>query len=135
MRVPSERCFGGGTVKRTPMPPRRSPLRARTPLAKSAPARGKPLRQVSKKRAKENRVRAAVIAGLYPERPRCDCGCGRLADDVHEILSRARGGSITDGANFAGVAPVCHNATTDEAPFGYELGLSVHSWGAQRGVA
>ena len=115
---------------------RRTPLRARTPLtAKTAPRRGRPLRQVSKKRAKENRVRAAVIAGLYPERPRCDCGCGRLADDVHEILSRARGGSITDGANFAAVARFCHNAITDEAPFGYELGLSVHSWDAQRGVA
>jgi hypothetical protein len=110
-------------------PAGRIPAKA-APNRRKPPGRRKPLRPVSKKRAKENRVRAAVIAELYPERPRCACGCGRLADDVHEILSRARGGSITDPGNLAPVARVCHDAITDEAPFGYELGLSVHSWDA-----
>jgi len=91
------------------------------------------LRQVSKKRAAENRVRAAVVAEMYPERPRCACGCGRLADDVQEILSRARGGSITDGANFAPLARFCHREATDEAPWAYAKKLVVHSWEAPRG--
>lgn len=113
---------------------RRTPLRARTGLAtKTAPRRGTSLRQVSKKRAAENRVRAALIAELYPERPRCACGCGRLADDIHEILSRARGGSITDGSNFAPLARFCHREATDEAPWAYEKRLVIHSWEASRG--
>jgi hypothetical protein len=33
-------------------------------------------------------------------------GCGRWADDAHELLSRARGGSIVDPDN---IRPVCRD--------------------------
>jgi hypothetical protein len=100
-------------VKRSPMPPRTAPIR-----------------RVSARRAAENRERAKVTAVLFPPGTLCACGCGRLATDVHEILSRARGGSITDPPNLAPVARwPCHNAITDEAfPDAYAKGLSRHSW-------
>jgi hypothetical protein len=96
------------------------------------PPRTVPIRRVSVKRAAENRERAKVIAVLFPAHeppPLCACGCGRLATDVHEILSRARGGSITDPPNLAAVARwPCHEAITDEAADAYRKGLSRHSW-------
>lgn len=122
---------------------RRTPLVARTPLGRGKPLgrharlethstlhRGGPLRQVSTKRARENRQRAAVIDQLWPGRI-VQCwreGCPRLADDVHEIRTRARGGSITDPANLAPLCRACHDETTNEAPWAYSQGLLVHSW-------
>lgn len=88
------------------------------------------LRPVSPKRARENRQRAAVIDQLWPGRI-VQCwreGCPRFADDVHEIQTRARGGSITDPANLAPLCRECHGEATREAPWAYEQGLLVHSW-------
>ena len=60
------------------MPPRTQPLARTGGLARyTALTRGSglqrrtPLRQVSAKRAAENRARKAMIARLYPERPLC----------------------------------------------------------------
>jgi hypothetical protein len=89
------------------------------------------LRPVSARRARENRQRRKMIRALYPERPLCVVPwCFQWADDGHEPLTRARGGSITDPGN---VVPVCrrHNEElTLEPSWGYELGLLVHSWDA-----
>jgi hypothetical protein len=135
-------------VKQTPMPPRKAPLarraglETRTPLASVTPLRSAGtltrtgrLKPVSKKRAGENRERRAMVTRLYPERPRCACGCGRLADDLHEILSRARGGSIVDPGNCVPLARYCHDQATNEDPRFYDLGLVVHSWPAERADA
>jgi hypothetical protein len=54
--------------------------------------------------------------------------CRRLADDLHEPLTRARCGSIVDPDN---AEPVCrdHNGElTKEPVWGYELALLVHEW-------
>ena len=106
-------------------------LTTRTPLR-----RGKPLRQVSRKRARENRQRAAIIDQLWPGRVvQCwRAGCTRLADDVHEILTRGRGGSITDPGNLAPMCRSCHGEATNEARWAYDQGLLVHSWPAGREV-
>ena len=88
------------------------------------------IKPVSARRARENRERRAMVNRLWPERPRCACGCGRLADDLHEIKSRARGGSIVDPANCVPLARVCHDKATNEDPRMYRLGLVVHSWEA-----
>ena len=91
--------------------------------------RNKGLRAVSAKRARENRERKAMAKARFPERPRCVVPwCPRMADDLHEPLTRARGGSITDPDN---TVPVCrqHNEElTMEPAWGYELGLLKHSW-------
>jgi 5-methylcytosine-specific restriction endonuclease McrA len=122
-------------MKRTTVPPRTKPMARGKGLARSGSLtpgtrlqQHTPLRPVSRKRAAENRVRRAMVTALYPERPRCACRCGRLADDLHEILSRARGGSITDPANCVPLARYCHDQATSEDPRMYALGLVVHSW-------
>lgn len=124
-------------MKRTPMPPRATPMPRGKELARAGGlTQVTPLQQrtrikpVSRKRAAENRERRAMVTRLYPERPRCACGCGRLADDLHEILSRARGGSITDPANCVPLARYCHDKATNEDPRFYAAGLVVHSWEA-----
>lgn len=63
----------------------------------------KPLPAVSNKRAKENRERSKALRDTFGQHPLC-ARCGRRADDAHELLSRARGGSIVDPAN---IAPLC----------------------------
>ena len=112
---------------------KRSPLHRKTPLhSYAALSRSKPLPQVSRKRARENRQRAAVIDRLWPGRI-AQCwrdGCPRLADDIHEIQTRARGGSITDPANLAPLCRPCHDEATNDAPWAYEQGLLAHSWEA-----
>jgi hypothetical protein len=79
------------------------------------------MRQVSKKRAALLRQRRKVIAETFGRYPRCG-GCGPLAElgvtremtgcdgratEVHEPLSRARGGSIVDPANMVPLGR-CH---------------------------
>lgn len=99
---------------------------------KQAQKARKPLPVASKKRRKEQTERTAMIREVYPERPRCAVPfCTRMADDLHEVLSRARGGSITDPENCVPLCRPHHNAITDTEPaWAYELGLLKHSWDA-----
>lgn len=103
-----------------------------------------PIRPVSGKRRAENRQRRAMVAELYGgERPLCAVWllrqpewCTRWADDAHEPLSRARGGSITDPENSAPLCRACHTLITDEEPdWAYEAKLLIHSWDAPGGAA
>ena len=111
---------------------RGKPLARRTRLAGGEPpVRRTPLPRVSAKRARTNRERSAMVRGLWPDmRPVCVVqGCSRLADDVHEPLSRARGGSITDPENAVPVCRPHHDELTfGELGWAYEQGLKVHSW-------
>jgi hypothetical protein len=130
-------------MKRSPMPPRKKPLRNTTPLAQGKPLerktpmpRGKgldrsaPIRQQSAKRKQANRERRAMANAMFPDgAPPCIVPwCGQWADDLHEPLTRARGGSIVEPDN---AVPTCrrHNSElTGEPPWGYELHLLVHEW-------
>ena len=58
------------------------------------------MRAVSKKRAALLRVRKKVTDQMIPICVRC----GKRADDAHEVVSRARGGSIVDREN---IVPLC----------------------------
>jgi 5-methylcytosine-specific restriction endonuclease McrA len=127
-------------VKRTGMPERTTPLERHAGLSRSVPLqRGGPLRPVSGRRAADNRARRKVVGQLYGgERPACvRPGCWRLADDVHEPLTRARGGSITDPENMAALCRPCHDEVTfkptSELSWAYEAGLLVHSWDGSAG--
>ena len=71
------------------------------------------MRQVSLKRELENRKRRRVIAELYAESPWCArCGRASLMLDGHELLSRARGGSITNPDNIVLLCRPCHSHIT-----------------------
>jgi hypothetical protein len=108
---------------------------------KIAATKRQPISPVSRKRAAENRERAALIKKLYPERPRCvRPGCPWLADDIHENLSRARsGGIITDPDMWRPLCRRCHDEITfrpeSELQWAYDAGLLVHSWDAAGGAA
>ena len=125
-------------MKRSPMPLRTKPLpRHKGPRSRPALTPGKPLgrharlKPVSDKRRVENRERRAMKERRWPngERPRCARpSCPRLADDLHEILTRARGGLITDEANTAPLCRQDNDELTLEPAWGYELGLLRHSW-------
>ncbi len=125
---------------------RTAPLRRGGPLARSVPllpgsgqarsaATRKPLPPVSDKRRAENRERRAMASRRFADDPRCIVPrCTRMADDLHEPLTRARGGSIADEEN---TVPVCRQHNDDltlEPEWGYRLHLLRHSWAADRPV-
>jgi hypothetical protein len=98
------------------------------------------LRPVSAKRQAENRERRAMVAAMFGgETPLCWVPwCNAWADDLHEPLSRARGGSITDPGNAFPLCRPHHDQVTfrpekSELGWAYELGLLVHSWDAPAG--
>jgi hypothetical protein len=100
---------------------KRTPLRRRTPI-----------RRISRKRARENTERRAMLQARYPGITPCEVPyCNRVADDAHEPLTRARGGSITDPANVKAVCRPHHDEITFEEPeWAYRLGFLKHSWEA-----
>lgn len=72
---------------------------------------------VSEKRRAKQRERQKVIARMQRfGRPACQVRwegiCTGLADDAHELRSRARGGSITDPENIVPVCRPCHDHLT-----------------------
>lgn len=61
---------------------------------------------------------------------RVHSGPERRAVDVHEVLTRARGGSIYDPTNCLGVCRPCHDWIGDHPLEAAALGLVKHSWAA-----
>ena len=107
---------------------KRSPLRRGGPLKRRTP-----LRHMSRKRSKQQRLRREMVHDELSKRELCEAGarirvyrksdlgkayagnrddrgyrCGGLAVDLHEPLTRARGGSILDPANTFAVCRTCH---------------------------
>jgi hypothetical protein len=132
--------------------PRKKPLGRSAELARTGPwasvvplqgyttlHRYQGIRPVSAKRRAENRERRAMVAALTGgERPLCAAWvalqpewCTQWADDAHEPLSRARGGSITDPENCALLCRACHDVITfrpeSETEWAFRLGLIKHS--------
>jgi hypothetical protein len=113
---------------------RSAPLASVTPIQRLAPLqRVGPVSPVSDRRRAENRQRRAMVAGLFGgETPLCWLPwCGAWADDLHEPLSRARGGSITDPGNALPLCRPHHDQVTfrpeSEIPWAYRLGVLRHS--------
>lgn len=106
-------------MKRTPLK-RKTELK-RTQLDSSSELKRRtPLRQMSKKRQREQRQRRDFVAATLAARPRCQAGplirgtdrihpCYVWSSDVHEPLTRARGGSILDPDNAVAVCRSCHD--------------------------
>ena len=101
--------------------------------------RGGPLRQVSAKREAENREREKAKAvvrqrarggcearGVFARNwPEIDCW-GPF--DFHEVMTRARGGSITDPSNILMVCRRHHDWITAHPVESAEVGLVRNSW-------
>jgi hypothetical protein len=118
-------------VKNTSMPARTKPMARGKGLERGAgPERKTGLKSMSNKRRRVNRVRRKVAHETFGANPVCAVPkCGQWADDAHEPLTRARGGSITDPNNMV---PLCrwHNdeLAAEEPAWAYPLGLLKHSW-------
>jgi Autographiviridae endonuclease len=93
------------------------------------------MRRVSAKQAARQRERRKLAAS-YVVPPLCAVPwCQRPADDLHEALSRARGGSTTDEANIRPLCRPCHGVITDTEPmWAYALGLLLRSHPADPAV-
>jgi hypothetical protein len=80
----------------------------RTPLTRSTP-----LRYRSKRAEAVYRLRRPLVAHLLAENPRCQYpACSRPSVDCHELLSRARGGSVLDPANIRCICRPHHDWIT-----------------------
>jgi hypothetical protein len=90
------------------------------------------MRRVSPKRAVQNVQRRAFVKRLLEERWECEAQiptrCSRLASDVHEIKTRARGGSFLDEENCLCICRPCHSWITDHTAWSLEHGFIVSSW-------
>lgn len=77
--------------------------------------------------------RRDLVVLLLSERPRCEARilcAGARAVDVHERLSRARGGSIVDPvqAHMVTACRACHDWVTREPAKAEALRLALPSW-------
>ena len=69
------------------------------------------------------------LAGLEQANDRCRltdpifARCRRKAEDVHELLPRSAGGSITEGPNLLRVCRVCHRWIHEHPKDSREIGL------------
>lgn len=114
---------------------KRTPLRRNTPLQRGEPPeRRTRLRPVSKKREALNRARRDFVAGFLAAHPRCQAGglilpvdhrhrCGVHSVDVHEVLTRARGGSVLDPGNCRAICRACHDWIHENPASATDLGL------------
>ena len=82
-----------------------------------------PLSRVSKKRQKLLRQRSAFRKDILAANPYCVVCNDRFASDVHEPLTRARGGSILDPDNALGVCRGCHDWIHDHPEEATKRGL------------
>lgn len=119
---------------------KRTPLRSVTPLRRftvlqggATPKRRTPLRPRSAKLAKVYRLeRVPLVRTMLAGQPLCQLtlpGCTDLADTVHELLPRGRGGSITDPDNCVPACRTCNdNASNVHIAIAQARGLLRHSW-------
>ncbi len=122
----------------------------RSPMKRSR----KPLPFRSAKRAAIADERRAFVARILSERPQCEARnylrpivagledrdqlrvvgvlrrCTWKATEVHELLSRARGGSIVEDANVASLCHWCHGWVTENPRLATMAGLQRSRWSA-----
>jgi hypothetical protein len=98
-------------------------------MKRTAMLRRTPLRVRSKKTAVVYRTRRKLVDRVLRTRPVCEVPwCIHPSEDVHEPLTRARGGSILDETNTKAVCRMHHDLIHLEPEWAYELGFLVHSW-------
>ncbi len=115
---------------------RRQPLRRSSELRRTPSAslrrRSWGIARSERREAADGDLRARrreLVDRLLRQRPVCEVpGCDHRSEHVHEVLTRARGGSIVDEDNCRAVCFACHRRIHDEPWWSEPLGLLVHSW-------
>lgn len=72
--------------------------------------------------------RRKIVAELLRSQPLCERCSSAYATDVHEIKTRARGGSILDKENLACLCRPCHTWVTQNPKLALEQGWLKNSW-------
>jgi hypothetical protein len=80
------------------------------------------LRRLMRMEGLSDTDRAAVVVVLN------DCGIHRRSTEVHEVLSRARGGSIVDEKNVLALCHDCHAWVTTHPRLATMAGLLKSRW-------
>jgi 5-methylcytosine-specific restriction endonuclease McrA len=89
----------------------------------------KPIKHRSAKTEKIYRTRRRnLVAKLLAERPICQRCANERSQDIHELKSRARGGSITDIENLVALCRNCHRWVTENPKQALEQGWLKSSW-------
>lgn len=100
------------------------------------------MRRRSKKREADYEIRRPLVRRLLEERPWCEaCPVFAAHDqkvtyvrqpsvDIHEVLTRGRGGSILEEDNLLAVCRSCHRRIGNHPALANELGLTQASWDA-----
>lgn len=86
------------------------------------------MKPISTQRATQNRERRKILNRSHTPERCYKPGCTHPADDPHEPLTRARGGSITDPFNIVPLCRQCHDEVGAGPDWAYDLGLLRHSW-------
>jgi 5-methylcytosine-specific restriction endonuclease McrA len=89
----------------------------------------KPLRRRSKKTASKYRTaRIPLVKAMLETNPTCVRCYRAQATEVHELKSRARGGSILDPTNCVALCHACHHHITTHPAQAHAEGWLKHSW-------
>lgn len=76
-------------------------------------------------------LRKAFRERILTERPWCQArlkGCWGRSSEVHEVVTRARGGSILDPHNVLALCHWCHCWVTEHPLEAHSLFLVRHGW-------
>ena len=102
-----------------------STLVTRKPLARSS----KPIPARSAKRKKfMKEVRVPLVKSRLGDGKLCDRCNSATAVDVHELLPRSRGGSMTDPNNLRDLCRPCHTWVTDHPRLAEAEGFRRFRW-------
>ena len=80
----------------------------------------------SQAKARQELIRAVMERDQYACQARIE-GCSSHAVDVHELKSRARGGSILEMSNCIALCRPCHSFITQEPRWSSTWGFSLHA--------
>lgn len=85
-------------------------------------------RRSAKRQQLYDTERIPLVKRLLEEHPICQRCHRQRAVDVHEIKTRARGGSITDPSNLVCLCRPCHDLITRDPKTAHEHGWVKNSW-------
>jgi hypothetical protein len=72
--------------------------------------------------------RRRLVARMLSETPICDRCHAERATEIHEVLTRARGGSVVDEANCRALCHACHLHITENPAESLREGWIRSSW-------
>lgn len=86
------------------------------------------MRARSKKMTKKYVQRRKLVAYMLEQYPMCQRCNAKASEEVHEVLSRARGGSILDINNCRALCHACHFWITTNPAEATRTGWLKNSW-------